>query len=200
MAAITICYLSKARVHDVKQQRRQIPNALVRHAQAPVLTDARVARGSAAYYNESQIPNALAPGHSNVGTPGESFAGCLLVRDDNRLLVEWIAYHYHVMPLRRLIIAVDPSSVTSVYPVTNRWKQRMAISVWNDSDIGLTNDSFVHPNPNASDPLQAQKFRHRTRQRKFYARCMQQLKLEDRHWVQLIDTDEFALVNAQVQP
>ena len=167
MAAITICYLSKARVHDVKQQRRQIPNA-------------------------------LAPGHSNVGTPGESFAGCLLVRDDNQLLVEWIAYHYHVMPLRRLIIAVDPLSVTSVYPVTNRWKQRMAISVWNDTDIGLTNDSFV--DPNASDPLQAQMFRHRTRQRKFYARCMQQLKLEDRHWVQLIDTDEFALVNAQVQP
>ena len=165
MAATTIRYLPTARVHDVKQQRRQIPNT-------------------------------LAPGLNNVGTPGESFAGCLLVRDDNRLLVEWIAYHYHVMPLRRLIIAVDPSSVTSVYPVTNRWKQRMAISVWNDSDIGLTNDSFVDPNPT----LMMQKFRHRTRQRKFYARCMQQLKLEDRHWVQLIDTDEFALVNAQVQP
>ena len=94
--AATSCYLSKAQVYNVKQQRRQIPNA-------------------------------LAPGHNNVGTPGESFAGCLLTRDDNQLLVEWIAYHYHVMPLRRLIIAVDPASVTSVYPVTNRWKLHFCV-------------------------------------------------------------------------
>jgi len=164
--AATTCYLSKARVYNVKQQRRQIPNA-------------------------------LAPGHNNVGTPGESFAGCLLTRDDNQLLVEWIAYHYHVMPLRRLIIAADPLSVTSVYPVTNRWKHRMSISVWNDSYIGLTNDSFVVAR-HERDPQRAQVGVHRTRQRKFYARCMQQLKLEDRHWVQLIDTDEFALVNPRV--
>ena len=38
----------------------------------------------------------------------EGFSSCLLIMDDNHYLIEWLAYHYHVLPLRRLIVATDP--------------------------------------------------------------------------------------------
>lgn len=47
----------------------------------------------------------------------ESFAACLIVMDDNHRLVEWLAYHYWALPLRRLVIAVDP--VRTVYCAAN---------------------------------------------------------------------------------
>ena len=41
-----------------------------------------------------------------------SWSACLLLKDNNIILPEWLAYHYTVLPLRRLIVAVDPSSKT----------------------------------------------------------------------------------------
>jgi len=41
------------------------------------------------------------------------FSGCLLIKDMNHLLPEWLAYHYTVLPMHRLILAVDPVSVFS---------------------------------------------------------------------------------------
>jgi len=32
-----------------------------------------------------------------------SFSACLLIKDNNIILPEWLAYHYTVLPLRRLI-------------------------------------------------------------------------------------------------
>jgi hypothetical protein len=51
----------------------------------------------------------------------EGIAACLLVKDDNHRLVEWLAYHYTMLPLRRLIIAVDPGSLTSPHRILQRW-------------------------------------------------------------------------------
>ena len=41
-----------------------------------------------------------------------SWSACLLIKDNNSILPEWLAYHYTVLPLRRLIVGVDPSSDT----------------------------------------------------------------------------------------
>ena len=46
-----------------------------------------------------------------------SFSACMLIKDDNDLLNEWLAYHYHVLNLRYLVVAVDPSSATSPTPI-----------------------------------------------------------------------------------
>ncbi len=46
----------------------------------------------------------------------EGMAACLLIKDDNHLLIEWIAYHYLTLPLRYLVIAVDPDSFSSPLP------------------------------------------------------------------------------------
>jgi hypothetical protein len=72
-----------------------------------------------------------------VSPPNESFAACLLIMDDNHFLVEWLAYHYQFMPLRRLIVAVDPKSKTSPADILNRYSSRglINISIWNDSDF-----------------------------------------------------------------
>jgi len=40
------------------------------------------------------------------------FSACLIIKDDNIILSEWLAYHYTILPLRRLIVGVDVMSYT----------------------------------------------------------------------------------------
>lgn len=67
-------------------------------------------------------------------------AFCLIVKDENDILLEWVAYHYHVFKMRRLIVATDPSSKNSPLDVLNRWIQNndyfgLDVTVWNDEDF-----------------------------------------------------------------
>ena len=55
-----------------------------------------------------RINNNLVDDHP--GTDPNNSALCLLTKDDVDILPEWIAYHYHTLRLRHLIVAVDPSS------------------------------------------------------------------------------------------
>ena len=41
--------------------------------------------------------------------PDDGFAGCLVLKDDNARLSEWLAYHWLVLPLKYLVVAVDPT-------------------------------------------------------------------------------------------
>ena len=52
-----------------------------------------------------------------------TFSACLLVKDDNQLLPEWLAYHYTTMPLRRLIVGVDPLSLTRAEPIFDKYRE-----------------------------------------------------------------------------
>ncbi len=66
-------------------------------------------------------------------------AFCLLIKDDNDILPEWVAYHYHVFQMRRLIVAVDPDSKTSPLDVLQAWTQNfdyfgLDVTIWNDED------------------------------------------------------------------
>ena len=137
-------------------------------------------------------------------------------QDDNHRLVEWLAYHYHVLPLRFLIVAVDPRSHTSPTTVLNRWRrlrqqryptnnynnnnatptsreEEMYIEEWTDEDIlppSLAHNTIPH---NAT--LQLKRDRHRVRQRLFYQKCLMYCKEHARTWVTLIDTDEYLMYN-----
>lgn len=78
-------------------------------------------------------PNASIP----IFAKGYSFAACLLIKDDNDILNEWIAYHYHVLNLRHIIIATDPSSLTSPSKLLEKWRHppfSMTIEEWTDSN------------------------------------------------------------------
>jgi hypothetical protein len=115
----------------------------------------------------------------------QSFAGCLLVMDDNHFLPEWLAYHYFVLPLRSLIVAVDPRSKATPTPIFGRWKDSpLNITVWQDVDF------MDRRGPSDSVGL------HRTRQSMFYNRCMNEHKRVDgATYTMLIDTDEYLMVN-----
>jgi hypothetical protein len=70
-------------------------------------------------------------------TTGDSFSFCVLLKDDNDILNEWIAYHYHTLNLRHLIVAIDPSSATSPSSLFETWRTvfgDIRIDEWNDDD------------------------------------------------------------------
>jgi hypothetical protein len=126
--------------------------------------------------------------------------------DDNHFLIEWLAYHYHVLNLRNVIVAVDPRSRTSPDHILHRWQTRMNITVYHsDSDyIGGSNatelmeeaESWVRIKFQGDRPSSAL-VRHRARQRLFYYRCLQEHKRAAgwRSWTLLTDTDEFVRIN-----
>jgi hypothetical protein len=124
----------------------------------------------------------------------------MLVMDDNHFLTEWLAYHYHVLPLRRLVLAQDPRSLTSAHAILQRWNNTglMTITVWHDVDY-IVDDAerqaaeyWVRAKfPESSESL----VQHRARQRLFYYKCMQHLKREGQSWCLLTDSDEYLRVN-----
>lgn len=142
--------------------------------------------------SEEVLPDfSQAPPPRNL-TKEEYFGGCLLIKDDNHWLLEWLAFHYHVMPLRRLIVAIDPDSQTSPKNILARWNYLMKITTWTD-------DNFITPVPKrmikAYDKNNTQLMYHRHRQNSFYTKCLHELKREKVPWVHLTDTDEFIAIN-----
>jgi hypothetical protein len=125
----------------------------------------------------------------------DAFSACLLVMDDNHRLPEWLAYHYTVMPLRTLIIAVDPHSKTSPIPVLNEWKDRIQIQVWTN-DVFTDND-FKREEGDTIDDLHA---KHMERQRIFYKVCSRQLQQGGYSWTTYHDTDEYVAISQHIIP
>ncbi|CAB9507386.1 expressed unknown protein [Seminavis robusta] len=142
---------------------------------------------------EEDDPDFSNPGPPPELEPGEAFAACILIKDDNHWLIEWLAYHWHTMPLRYLVVAVDPDSKTSPVPILKRWKDRklMAISIWNDTMFMpkkvKANATMFHNNTDL--------MMHRVRQNNFYFKCMRTFKQRNREWLMLIDTDEYIVNN-----
>lgn len=150
---------------------------------------------------------------SNDRTSSFNFSACLLVKDANQILPEWLAYHFTVLTLRRLIVAVDPFSQTDPKFILNLYREiGMDITVWRDDTFifdgpfprkklfkNLTGPPFLHtkrdfklaPNSTDDDKLA----RYQWRQTCFYTKCLQHLKEEKRSWTALIDADEYVSFN-----
>lgn len=123
-----------------------------------------------------------------------TFAACMLVMDDNHRLTEWMAYHYHVLPLRYMIVAVDPRSKTSPTHILNQWRARgVHILEWGDRDFWRADLKLV-PIPDDAE-LQTKRDRHRGRQKYFYKQCLIRCKNDNRTWVSLHDSDEYLVYN-----
>jgi Glycosyl transferase family 2 len=121
---------------------------------------------------------------------GESFSACLLWMDDNFRLTEWVAYHYYMLKLRHIVVAVDPRSRTNPWDVLRKWKARMTIEVWthdaNYTDLNLTLTE--------GDSLKEKRRKHIRRQATFYQQCAMHLKARNRTWTSFHDSDEFLVV------
>lgn len=119
-----------------------------------------------------------------------AFSACLILKDDNHWLIEWLAYHYHVLPLRHLILVNDPTSITSPTNILDRWSSKMIIEQWNDTDFL---PEWVHRK--ARNLSLSDLWLHLNRQNFFYGKCLQSLKRQNRTLVALIDSDEFIRLN-----
>jgi hypothetical protein len=127
-----------------------------------------------------------------------SFAACLLIKDSNIILPEWLAYHYTILPLRRLIVAIDPTSHTDPTPILNRYKTiGMNITIWtNDEPYWIDqNGKGIGKNNIVITNEKELQDRHLTRQKKFLKKCLSQLHYEQRTWTILIDVDEYLAFN-----
>ena len=128
-----------------------------------------------------------------------SFSACLLIKDGNILIPEWLAYHYTILPLRRLIVGVDPLSHTNPKQILDSYESiGMNISIW-------TNDSFwvdgfeAHEKKDFSitdeTDHEGLRLHQRYRQKLFFKACMQQLHDENQTWTLMVDTDEYLAFN-----
>ena len=136
-------------------------------------------------------------------TANETFAGCLLWKDDNHYLIEWLAYHYHTLPLRRLILAKDPTATTSPTNILSRYRGKINITEW--TDVDYFSSSRIDIRMKEIQKAKAKRKRahawlelHRERQRTFMQRCMLQLMKEEQRWswTLLLDVDEFLTINS----
>lgn len=138
------------------------------------------------------IPGGLIPLHSSLvhRRAADGFAGCLVVKDDNDRISEWIAYHWLTLPLKYLIVAVDPTGKTSprkiidLFNDTKKFNLGLEILLWDDADYGHWIDEEL-------DEIH----KHRSRQKRFLAECQKYHKARNRTWLAVIDPDEFITFN-----
>mmetsp|Transcript_28889 Transcript_28889/g.45489 ORF Transcript_28889/g.45489 Transcript_28889/m.45489 type:complete len:609 (+) Transcript_28889:41-1867(+) len=125
----------------------------------------------------------------------EGASACLLVNDENPRLPEWIAYHYHTIPLRSLTVAVDPASRLSPLDILRRWNDTglMEMQLWNDDDyLYEIDDNGVKKR---DITVTSDVYGHRVRQNHFINKCMADFKRRNKQWVLLIDVDEYMTFN-----
>eukprot|EP00526_Cylindrotheca_closterium_P005204 CAMPEP_0113610522 /NCGR_PEP_ID=MMETSP0017_2-20120614/5073_1 /TAXON_ID=2856 /ORGANISM="Cylindrotheca closterium" /LENGTH=617 /DNA_ID=CAMNT_0000519419 /DNA_START=47 /DNA_END=1897 /DNA_ORIENTATION=+ /assembly_acc=CAM_ASM_000147 len=127
----------------------------------------------------------------------QSFSACLLWMDDNHRMPEWLAYHYFALPLRHLIIAVDPHSATQVN-ISSHWYDLMEITTWHDSDY-ITSNKKKKKNLTRSpgDTKEQLRWKHRERQSQFYQACCRHLKELNRTYTIFYDTDEYLTISEE---
>ena len=126
---------------------------------------------------------------NTFSVPLDGFAGCLVIKDDNDRLSEWIAYHWLTLPLKYLVVAVDPTGNTSPAKILSlfndtKYNLGMEIIMWNDVDFGHWVDEGM-------DGVH----KHRDRQKRFLATCQKYHKARNRTWLAIVDPDEYLTFN-----
>jgi len=105
---------------------------------------------------------------------------------NNQWLVEWLAYHWFVLPLRHLVVLIDPKSRTSPVPILERWSNAGYMEV-------EYADGTLYDGARAQNLAAAKgNVEHLGPQRAFLADCMRRYKrtLNWTSWVLMTDTDE----------
>jgi len=139
-----------------------------------------------------------------------SFSACLLMKDSNVILPEWLAYHYTVLPLRRLIVAVDPLSHMDPRPILDAYGSiGMNITVWMDEAAYWNASAIPHQNFSDYHELVHGRYKdnadphgdyvklkqHQNRQKFFVEACLRTLRDEGRDWTIHLDVDEYLAFN-----
>ena len=142
-----------------------------------------------------------------------NFSACLLIKDDNQILNEWIAHNYHVLRMRRLVVAVDPTSTEVPSKILEKWQNLTNLEVFEWSDKRYMPKHFLATRrPPDAFMLEGSDFHyalddgdllaisiHRYRQRVFLSRCMRFLRDIGSNWAIHIDTDEFVVPSKKLR-
>ena len=131
-------------------------------------------------------------------TEKDTASACLIIKDDNPRLIEWIAYHYQVLPLRHLVITSDPSSLTSPKEILDRWRRvihDLEITEWDEEDYKFNPFQAQYLLKEEMDESRRAEQALIDRQYAFYGKCAMYLKKRNRTWVFNIDSDEYVAFN-----
>ena len=113
---------------------------------------------------------------------------CTMVKDENDMLLEWTAYHYHMINLRHLIVCNSKTSTTSPLEVLDRWKDMgLKIEVLKKRDYAPWHCRGRTTNNWYANYLSDQKCCVET--------CIRHFKEQNRKWAFFIDPDEYITFN-----
>jgi heme exporter protein D len=139
-----------------------------------------------------------------------AFGACIMVKEDNDLLYEWLAYHYTVLPLGYLVVGSDIGNSQDPAIVLKRWTKAgiVDLSYWI-----LQPEDFIHRHVNYDEKygqnattmdkaqlslVELKSHHHHAlihRQKGFMTACTELLKKQGVGWTIYIDTDEFVALN-----
>jgi hypothetical protein len=136
----------------------------------------------------------------------KSIAGCLFIMDDTIRLLEWLAYHYTVLPLSHLMVAIDPKShkVDRIMEILDAWRDKIDIKAYgNDTewldlpwDYGYSR-SIRTPSGHLmkwfkekTSDIYIQQV-HKRRQNYFCVHCMRYMKERGMDWTIITDSGRF---------
>lgn len=184
------------------QHESYLKDAASKRRNSDLLLEDRTTNGGTLLISETKREQDEAPRPSsgqirNVEYNGtNSFGACLMWMDDYNRLIEWIAYHYHVLPLRHLVIFRDPKSTMDPSPILDRWRPYMDITYW----TSLRQFTYVPAirilNYLKNDPVQ----HYKKQQGMLNRNCLNHLKVNNWTWTFLADTDEFLVLNKYAVP
>lgn len=161
------------------------------------LNDETVKRGLSKYISNTTTTSPSTTKSSTTSTSKNDikFSACLIVKDENHNLPEWLAYHYTMTNLEYLIVCLDPYAKTSPLPIFSKWEKKMSIEVWNHKRYYNPEGKKNKKSLEGLEGRDAILATHRARQRDCYSKCMRRLKNKGMTWTMLIDVDEYLTFN-----
>jgi Glycosyl transferase family 2 len=135
------------------------------------------------------------------------FGACIMVKDDNDLLYEWLAYHYTTLPLTMVVVGSDINNTQDPAIVLQKWTR---VGIEDFRYWILDSNDFINRHGSyykafdaafASSNISAEalrNFNHHAlihRQKGFMTACSELLKKEGASWTLYIDSDEFVAVS-----
>lgn len=128
----------------------------------------------------------------------ESFGACLMLKEDNDLLWEWLAYHYTVLPLRYVFVGSDLGNIHDPNDVLQRWTQaKTGLQFWivNATQFIFRFADFMAIHKHEEDEKEFAHHYFIHRQRGFVTTCTEFFRSMNVSWVTFIDSDEFLVLN-----
>jgi hypothetical protein len=145
---------------------------------------------------------------ATVDAPPFTWSACMIAKDENIGLPEWLAYHMQLLPLKRFIIGLDPSGKTNPRHILKGfgeigldWTVLEYGDYFREGRKDYCKRNFTHRYDRkirsmvpVTDKLVLYKS-HLWRQSVFYEKCLTMLREEKRTWTIFLDTDEFLTYN-----